>query len=278
MTDYIACGKVVPERIAAIVAGIAEGCASPAAPWSAARPPSTRGCSAPDEYDVAGAGDRRRRGGPSCSAPTGSAPATSWSRWRRRGLHSNGYSLVRHVLLDAGRAGRSTAHVAELGRTLGEELLEPTRIYALDCLALRRARRDVHALSHVTGGGLAANLARVLPARAARLRSTGRPGRRRRSSAWSAAGRGAAGRARAHAQHGRRHGRAAGPGRRRRRCRLLAERGVPAGSAGEVRTPGARRARRRWWRRAAAAGAVSLLGTYARTLRRRRVGSARPVA
>jgi phosphoribosylformylglycinamidine cyclo-ligase len=77
------------------------------------------------------------------------------------GLHSNGYSLVRHVLLE--RAGlRLDRHVPEFGRTLGEELLEPTRIYSLDCLALTRTT-DVHAFAHVTGGGLAANLARVVP-------------------------------------------------------------------------------------------------------------------
>ena len=77
------------------------------------------------------------------------------------GLHSNGYSLVRHVLLN--QAGLDLeARIDELGRTLGEELLVPTRIYSLDCLALTRTT-DVHAFSHVTGGGLAANLARVVP-------------------------------------------------------------------------------------------------------------------
>ena len=77
------------------------------------------------------------------------------------GLHSNGYSLVRHVLLQA--AGWSLdRHVDELGRTLGEELLEPTRIYAKACLALADRTRT-HAMSHITGGGLAANLERVLP-------------------------------------------------------------------------------------------------------------------
>jgi len=79
------------------------------------------------------------------------------------GLHSNGYSLARHVLLTTGQL-RLDHHVDVLGRTLGEELLEPTRIYSLDCLDLSRADDvDVHAFSHVTGGGLAANLARVLP-------------------------------------------------------------------------------------------------------------------
>jgi phosphoribosylformylglycinamidine cyclo-ligase len=80
------------------------------------------------------------------------------------GLHSNGYSLVRHVLLGAGRM-RLDAVVEELGnqRSLGEELLTPTRIYAKDCLALI-GETDVHAFSHITGGGLAGNIARVLPA------------------------------------------------------------------------------------------------------------------
>jgi phosphoribosylformylglycinamidine cyclo-ligase len=78
------------------------------------------------------------------------------------GLHSNGYSLVRKVFASAGWA--LDRQVAEFGRTLGEELLEPTRIYARDLLALVGAGGiDIHALSHVTGGGLAANLARVLP-------------------------------------------------------------------------------------------------------------------
>jgi len=82
------------------------------------------------------------------------------------GLHSNGYSLVRRVINHAGWA--LDRQVSELGRTLGEELLEPTRVYAADCLDLARAfpvtgDAAVHGFSHVTGGGLAANLARVLP-------------------------------------------------------------------------------------------------------------------
>jgi phosphoribosylformylglycinamidine cyclo-ligase len=77
------------------------------------------------------------------------------------GLHSNGYSLVRHVLLE--KAGWTVERqVDDFGRTLGEELLEPTRIYAKACLDLAD-RTETHAMSHVTGGGLAANLERVLP-------------------------------------------------------------------------------------------------------------------
>ena len=78
------------------------------------------------------------------------------------GLHANGYSLVRRVIAAAGWS--LDRHVDDFGRTLGEELLTPTRVYATDLLTLiRTPGLDVHALSHVTGGGLAANLARVLP-------------------------------------------------------------------------------------------------------------------
>ena len=77
------------------------------------------------------------------------------------GIHSNGYSLVRHVLLE--QAGWTLdRHVDELGRTVGEELLEPTIVYAADLLALAH-HSEVHAMCHVTGGGLANNLTRVMP-------------------------------------------------------------------------------------------------------------------
>ncbi|WP_282793720.1 phosphoribosylformylglycinamidine cyclo-ligase [Streptomyces sp. CC224B] len=160
MTDYICVGKVHPERVAAIVKGIAEGCVLAGCSLVGGETAEHPGLLGPDDFDVAGAGtgvveadrvlgaDRVREGDAVI------AMASS-------GLHSNGYSLVRHVLLD--RAGMALdQRVEEFGRTLGEELLEPTRIYSLDCLALIRTT-EVHALSHVTGGGLAANLARVIP-------------------------------------------------------------------------------------------------------------------
>ncbi|WP_333764443.1 phosphoribosylformylglycinamidine cyclo-ligase [Streptomyces sp. IBSBF 2390] len=160
MTDYICVGKVHPERVAAIVKGIAEGCVLAGCALVGGETAEHPGLLGADDFDVAGAGtgvveadrllgaDRIR---------TGDAVIAMASS----GLHSNGYSLVRHVLLD--RAGLALeAEVAELGRTLGEELLEPTKIYSLDCLALTRTA-EVHAFSHITGGGLAANLARVIP-------------------------------------------------------------------------------------------------------------------
>jgi phosphoribosylformylglycinamidine cyclo-ligase len=163
MTDYIATGKVVPARIAAIVSGIAEGCRQAGCALVGGETAEHPGLLAPDEYDVAGAGtgvvDAEDLLGPDRVRPGDVAIAM-----RASGLHSNGYSLARHVLLTTGGM-RLDQHVDVLGRTLGEELLEPTRIYALDVLDLARAPEvDVHAVSHVTGGGLAANLARVLPA------------------------------------------------------------------------------------------------------------------
>ncbi|WP_427172640.1 phosphoribosylformylglycinamidine cyclo-ligase [Arthrobacter sp. 92] len=166
MTDYIACGKVVPERIADIVRGIAAACSVAGTALVGGETAEHPGLLGEHEYDVAGAAtgvveaadllgpDRVRAG----DVVIGMASS---------GLHSNGYSLVRRVINHAGWA--LDRQVSELGRTLGEELLEPTRVYAADCLDLARAfpvnsgERAVHGFSHVTGGGLAANLARVLP-------------------------------------------------------------------------------------------------------------------
>jgi phosphoribosylformylglycinamidine cyclo-ligase len=160
MTDYIATGKVVPERIAAIVSGVAEGCRLAGCALIGGETAEHPGLLDPDEYDIAGAvtgivdedallGSDRVRPGDAVLAMASS------------GLHSNGYSLARHVLLRHARLPLD-AELDELGRSLGEELLEPTRIYAKDCLALAR-EVEVHAMSHITGGGFAANLARVLP-------------------------------------------------------------------------------------------------------------------
>ena len=160
VTDYIACGHVDPDRIAAVVKGIAAACTQAGCSLLGGETAEHPGLLTDDEYDVAGAttgaveyddilGPQRVQEGDALLAVASS------------GLHSNGYSLVRKVLLaDAGWA--LNRHVDELGRTLGEELLEPTTVYAADLLALIR-QIEVHAMSHVTGGGLANNLARVLP-------------------------------------------------------------------------------------------------------------------
>ncbi|WP_232676747.1 phosphoribosylformylglycinamidine cyclo-ligase [Nocardioides sp. R-C-SC26] len=164
MTDYIATGRVVPERIAAIVKGIAEACAEAGCALIGGETAEHPGLLAPDEYDVAGATTGVVEAD-DLLGPGRVRPGDAVIAMKASGLHSNGYSLVRHVLLNGtdGRAGwELDRHVDELGRTVGEELLEPTRIYAKACLALA-AQTEVHAMSHVTGGGLAANLQRVMP-------------------------------------------------------------------------------------------------------------------
>ena len=161
MTDYIACGHVVPERIAAIVTGIARACEATGTPLIGGETAEHPGVMEPDDYDIAGAAtgvvDASKLLGP--ERVTGGDVVIAMAS---SGLHSNGYSLVRSVVSRVGASLES--HVAEFGRTLGEELLEPTRIYTLDLLDLIRSEIDVRGLSHVTGGGLAANLDRVLPA------------------------------------------------------------------------------------------------------------------
>ena len=165
LTDYIATGRVVPERIAAIVQGIAEGCVQAGCALLGGETAEHPGQLGPEEYDVAGSTTGVVEGsdvlGPGRVRPDDVVVAMASS-----GLHSNGYSLVRHVLLaaaaDGGAGWTLDREVPELGRPLGEELLEPTQIYAKACLDLARNTRT-HAMCHVTGGGLADNLARVLP-------------------------------------------------------------------------------------------------------------------
>lgn len=164
MTDYIACGRVVPERIADIVRGIAEGCRLAGCALVGGETAEHPGLMAPDDYDVAGAAVGVVEAD-SLLGPDRVSAGDVVIGMDASGLHSNGYSLVRAVI-DAQGLGWDTV-VPEFSRTLGEEALEPTRIYTGDLLALLEspAGGGVHALSHVTGGGLAANLARVLPLR-----------------------------------------------------------------------------------------------------------------
>ena len=160
VTDYISCGHVDPEVIASVVKGIAQACQKAGCALLGGETAEHPGLLAPDEFDVAGATtgvvERDEILGPERIAEGDALIAVASS-----GLHSNGYSLVRHVLLE--QAGwMLDRHVDELGRTVGEELLEPTIVYAADLLALAH-HSEVHAMCHVTGGGLANNLARVMP-------------------------------------------------------------------------------------------------------------------
>ncbi len=165
MTDYIATGKVVPEKIAAIVKGIAMACAEAGTALIGGETAEHPGLLKADEYDVAGA----TTGVVEADDLLGAhrvLPGDVVIAMASSGLHSNGYSLVRHVLLtDYNKLGSKIPlerHIDDLGKTLGEELLVPTRLYTLPALRLAR-ETATHAMSHITGGGLANNLARVLP-------------------------------------------------------------------------------------------------------------------
>jgi phosphoribosylformylglycinamidine cyclo-ligase len=161
MTDYIATGKVVPERVAAIVGGIARACEEAGVALVGGETAEHPGLLGPHDYDVAGAAtgvvEADRVLGADRVRPGDAVLALQSS-----GLHANGYSLVRHIVTGAGIGYAD--HSAEFGTTWGEALLEPTRLYATALLdVVDRLNGGIHALSHVTGGGIAANLARVLP-------------------------------------------------------------------------------------------------------------------
>ena len=176
LLDYIACGEVVPDKVAEIGAGIADGCRYAGCALLGGETAEHPGVLRPDEYDVSATGvgvveeseilGRER-------VEIGDAVIAM----RSSGLHSNGYSLVRHVLLGAGRMRLDTV-VEEFGRqrTLGEELLTPTKIYAKDCLGLIE-ETEVRVFAHVTGGGIPGNLVRILPEHVDAVvdRSTWRP-------------------------------------------------------------------------------------------------------
>jgi phosphoribosylformylglycinamidine cyclo-ligase len=161
MTDYLACGRVDPERVATIVGGIADGCVLAGCALVGGETAEHPGHFGADDFDLAGAAtgvvDADRLLGPDRVRPGDVVIGMAAS-----GLHSNGYSLVR-AIIDAPQAGLDLdSQPAELSQSLGLELLTPTRIYARDCLALAGSC-EIRTFAHVTGGGLAANVARVLP-------------------------------------------------------------------------------------------------------------------
>ena len=161
MTDYIACGKVFPQRIADIVRGIAAGCAETGTALVGGETAEHPGLLGINDYDVAGAATGAVEAGQLLGADRvrdGDVVLALASS----GLHSNGYSLVRHIVARAGIQYGDNA--PDFGATWGETLLEPTRLYTQPLLRLiTHTQGGVHALRHVTVGGIAANLARVLP-------------------------------------------------------------------------------------------------------------------
>ena len=166
--DYIALGKMDPQRVEAIVAGFARGCAEFGCPLIGGETAEMPGTYAPDDYDLAGfivgvvdkdkalTGERVREGDTLLGLPSA-------------GLHTNGYSLARKVLFET-LGHRVDTHLAELGTTVGKALLAPHRGY-LAALEPLLERGKVRALSHITGGGFPGNIPRVLPeGKGARIR------------------------------------------------------------------------------------------------------------
>ncbi|MBR1561301.1 MAG: phosphoribosylformylglycinamidine cyclo-ligase [Clostridia bacterium] len=157
--DYIACGKNVPEKIAAIVSGVAEGCVQAGCALIGGETAEMPGFYPEDEYDLAGFSvgvvDKSKIFEPD-SVQAGDALIGLSSS----GVHSNGFSLVRKVF-DVEKGGLDV-YCDDLGRTLGEALLEPTRIYVKPVLKLAESV-TIKAVSHITGGGFYENIPRSLP-------------------------------------------------------------------------------------------------------------------
>jgi phosphoribosylformylglycinamidine cyclo-ligase len=162
LLDYIACGEVVPDKVATIAAGIADGCRTAGCSLLGGETAEHPGVLRPHEYDLSATGV----GVVEEDAVLGSHRVELGDvviAMGSSGMHSNGYSLVRHVLLGISRMRLDTVmEDFENQRTLGQVLLTPTRIYAKDCLALL-TETEVRALAHITGGGVSGNLVRVLP-------------------------------------------------------------------------------------------------------------------
>ena len=158
--DYIACGKNEPEKIASIVSGVAEGCLQSGAALIGGETAEHPGLMAEDEYDLAGfavgvcdkkdmiTGEDLKAG----DVLIGMAST---------GVHSNGFSLVRKIF-KMDKETLNTYH-EELGKTLGEALLAPTRIYVKALKNVKEAGVRVKACSHITGGGFYENVPRMLP-------------------------------------------------------------------------------------------------------------------
>jgi phosphoribosylformylglycinamidine cyclo-ligase len=157
--DYLAVGAVVPERVADIVRGVAEGCRLAGCALLGGETAEHPGVMDEDAFDLAGfcvgvVAEQERIG------PHRVVDGDVLVGLPSSGLHSNGYSLVRRAIDGAGLSLEDV--IAPLERPLADELLEPTRIYVSQVLSLSRAGL-VHSAAHVTGGGLSENLPRALP-------------------------------------------------------------------------------------------------------------------
>ena len=158
--DYLAVGKLLPRQVADVVAGVARACKESGCALIGGETAEMAGFYPAGEYDIAGfavgvaerskliTSARVRAGDVLLGLPSS-------------GVHSNGYSLVRKICFER-KGFKGDEHIEELGRTIGEELLTPTRLYPRICLPLIRSF-DIHGMVHITGGGFYENIPRALP-------------------------------------------------------------------------------------------------------------------
>lgn len=160
--DYLGCGRLEAKVALAIVEGVARGCALAGASLVGGETAQMPGFYKPGEYDLAGfaVGAAERSGIP---RPTAMRAGDVLIGLASSGLHSNGYALVRKVLLERGKL-KLDARIADLGRTLADELLQPTTIYARRTAELFD-RFALKGLANITGGGVPENLPRIMPPR-----------------------------------------------------------------------------------------------------------------
>lgn len=158
--DYLAVGKLDPEQVADVVKGVANACKESGCALIGGETAEMAGFYAEGEYDIAGfavgavekskiiTSEKVKAGDVILGLPSS-------------GVHSNGYSLVRKIVFDV-KGFKGDEYIDELGKTIGEELLTPTRLYPKSCLPLIE-KFDIHGMVHVTGGGYYENIPRALP-------------------------------------------------------------------------------------------------------------------
>lgn len=158
--DYLAVGKLEPEQVADVVKGVANACKESGCALIGGETAEMAGFYAEGEYDIAGfavgavekskiiTSEKVKAGDVILGLPSS-------------GVHSNGYSLVRKIVFDV-KGFKGDEYIDELGKTIGEELLTPTRLYPKSCLPLIE-KFDIHGMVHVTGGGYYENIPRALP-------------------------------------------------------------------------------------------------------------------
>ena len=161
--DYVAIGKLRADHVAQIVAGIANGCKKSGCALVGGEMAEHPGVMNPDDYDLAGfvvgVVDRPKMIGPEKVKASDVILGLPSS-----GIHSNGYSLVRKVAIEGRSVEELEAYNEELGESVADAVMRPTTIYAGQLIRVLRAGAPIHAMAHITGGGITENLNRALPA------------------------------------------------------------------------------------------------------------------